>query len=71
MSKGVVYASLETEKNDVGPDGEDEPITVSFPVSPSSRVSSVPFLLGDKEVTCMLFSRNFTCVMMLYVLNNV
>ncbi|KAK9908333.1 hypothetical protein WJX75_006239 [Coccomyxa subellipsoidea] len=27
MSKGVVYASLETEKNDLGPDGEDELIT--------------------------------------------
>lgn len=28
MSKGVVYASLETERNDLGPDGEDELITV-------------------------------------------
>ncbi|CAL8469169.1 g8710 [Coccomyxa elongata] len=29
MSKGVIYASLETEKNDIGPDGEDELITAA------------------------------------------
>lgn len=29
MSNGVVYASLETEKNELGPDGEDQLITVS------------------------------------------
>lgn len=67
MSTGVVYASLETEKNDVGPDGEDQLITVKSSSPIFCKVSFRRNHTGNEKSTRRLYSlRTSMCVTLVH-----